>query len=169
MGYARRFCAGQRCGGKAGTGTFVLKIDKRSCAVGEALNRHREPFLQLAAVPEVGPEHAPARRHAEYERIDRGGSGVGFLVGQAAGAQVPAQRLQRVGVQEACECFGGFGPFAGGALQDEQRVLALLAGPALRDARGSRAPSEASFPAKTGSTAISTCAASRNSPSFPPK
>jgi hypothetical protein len=84
---------------KAGTGTFALKMDKRSCAVGEALDRRREPFLQLAAVREVGPQHAPARRHAEYERIDRGGSGVGFLVGQPAAYADDLRRAVRLGAR----------------------------------------------------------------------
>jgi hypothetical protein len=107
-----------------------------SVTVYEALKRHGQPVLKGVEVVEVASQEAPAVGNAEHQRVDGGRPGAGLGRAEAVTAQALGYGLQEVGVEEAGQCLGRLGPFAGGALEDEQRVFLGEPRPAPDDALG---------------------------------
>jgi pimeloyl-ACP methyl ester carboxylesterase len=87
-------------------------------------------------VAEIMAQDAPARRDPEHERIDGRRPGQGLGVVEAVPAQAANERIEELGVEEARQHLSRLGPFAGGALKDEQRIFAVDPGPAAHDALG---------------------------------
>src|SRR6202161_996930 len=81
-------------------------------------------------------QNAAARGKTEYERIDGRGPGQGRGVAEAVTAQAANERIEELGVEEAGQRLGRLRPFAGGALEDEQRIFAVDPGPAAQNALG---------------------------------